>query len=1508
MAVRMKMMKASALGAIALAAFSAAAGPRVEIVEAWQKNPGSGIVDFTYEVGDLEDGACDLEIKVGAAGVTPVAITHTNVTAGTVTTNVDVKALLGKASASVTLSASLRKPGVPQVEIADIWREDAARGIVGFTCVVGDLGASAYDLTVRLVAKGTSQVVLAQENVTSGMVTTNVDVRALLGETSPNVTLVASLAEVPHSVRLWKDGPCWAECNVGATSPEDVGCYFWWGDTTGYRRKPEGNGWMSVADSSDFRFDAENCPTYGKDLAWLQAAGYVDPSGELLAAHDAATVRLGSQWRMPTKAEFAGLAQNCTCVWTNLNGVSGQLVTGRGAYSARSLFFPAGGSGDGDNLFYLGSFGSYWSSSSCRDGSGCSWNLDFNSVNCFCESYDRCYGQPVRPVLSSRSGPPTGTTSAATVATSSASLVDTHADLLAEFLPEGCPIALSLESGNRLRLTLTDDISGGLTLPEDIGALSLVLDGWSIRGVSGAEGSAIAPGGNGGAAIAVMGASGAESGATEIVIKSALPSDATGTPIGVASAVGDVMVVNLERNAQGRFPVHFYRHVDMGVFNCDVYKTRKIALRRIPKGEAYPVEAHAKAYPITATLTPRQDFYVALFEITNAQYDRVMNASSVSVARTPMRYASYSVFRSPTGATQLDPPEPDTFIGVLLANAVDGAGVPVSGFDLPTASQWEIAARAGSTGEYGAYLDAAGALVEGTSENVAAFAQTGSGHVVGSLRPNAWGLYDMCGGVGEWCRNSGQDVETAVKGAYWPFRGNAVTGWEIGYVLSEYNAWTSYSGVNCGARLSCTLDVPESAWAGVCGGNGGSGHPAGKGMSACVDTDGNRLEVEDPLGVCADGPSGDLLVALPTGLAGYAYVVSNLTAGAEVGPADGTGFGGTTYALPFGAKVGICAVPAAGYVVRGLNPVVIEKVTEETQVDADRLPKAVAFVPPSEVRTLAPFLHELWYGADYACMTDETTASAPEPVPSCAGSAVRNGRFLGRNFDGLLDDVPCFVVHLAATEGRFASVGVARQRQMCEDGVTNGLYVTAYDRVPNVVADGINECGVSIAGCMVASVDGVALTGTNPDADDLHVAYVPRYVLDHATSARHAVELIRSRNVVGTGGDGRMLHFMIADAVETLIVEFVGNEVVARHLDRSVLTNFGLNWDNGRKVSVTDETEGWNSSLYPQPWNPNVPLDSIDRYYAPESAGVERFLALRDGYAEGADFDGMFDLMRRVRYSRTFEPDTSPMPVTELLVFALGEVTAHDGGETVACTITDLFWSYKNDSANFSTVVGRILARMKSRLDDKEESRKLGNVTWQTVHAATYDLEKRMFRIAAQEEYDRTFDIWLVKPPAGSVDCPWPVGAAGHEHEVTASTNGLGGLVIEGAGSVGSMPWTDFAADITRLQIEEGVTADLGALMAPLTSLVSVNGLARELFNCAVPGGAAPDALGALKAAGFSAIAVDPATQKAKLTLVVKRAESLDAEPEDWTDAGTAEVQVDAKSPTGFFVVVPTGR
>ncbi|MCQ2367865.1 MAG: leucine-rich repeat protein [Kiritimatiellae bacterium] len=200
-------------------------------------------------------------------------------------------------------------------------------------------------------------------------------------------------------VQLWEDGPYWAECNVGATKPEEAGYYFWWGDTVGY--KWDGEHWNSEDGlKTNFVFSTDT-PVWEKSNEQLMADGYVDSTGNLSASHDAVTAHLGALWRMPTREDLVALIEKCDTEWNTRNGVEGLLVKGRGEFAHQSIFLPDVGVGlDAE----LGKEGHCMSSTPHPDGRHFScMKFDAKRKPFLIDYAGRCDGLPIRPVRNASS-------------------------------------------------------------------------------------------------------------------------------------------------------------------------------------------------------------------------------------------------------------------------------------------------------------------------------------------------------------------------------------------------------------------------------------------------------------------------------------------------------------------------------------------------------------------------------------------------------------------------------------------------------------------------------------------------------------------------------------------------------------------------------------------------------------------------------------------------------------------------------------------------------------------------------------------------------------------------------------------------------------------------------------------------------------------------------------------------------------------------------------------------
>ena len=176
----------------------------------------------------------------------------------------------------------------------------------------------------------------------------------------------------------------WASCNVGATSPEEYGRYYAWGET----EEMNDNYWDT------YKYCNGTSSSMTK-YCTSSSYGTVDNKTTLEASDDVATVKWGGSWRMPTTEEQQELIDKCTWTWTSLNGVNGYRVTGP---NGNSIFLPAAGYRYGQEVYFQGSYGYYWSSSLNSSSSSHAYYLYFNIGDYYRYYSNRYYGHTVRPV------------------------------------------------------------------------------------------------------------------------------------------------------------------------------------------------------------------------------------------------------------------------------------------------------------------------------------------------------------------------------------------------------------------------------------------------------------------------------------------------------------------------------------------------------------------------------------------------------------------------------------------------------------------------------------------------------------------------------------------------------------------------------------------------------------------------------------------------------------------------------------------------------------------------------------------------------------------------------------------------------------------------------------------------------------------------------------------------------------------------------------------------------
>jgi formylglycine-generating enzyme required for sulfatase activity len=167
--------------------------------------------------------------------------------------------------------------------------------------------------------------------------------------------------------------------------------------------------------------------------------------------------------------------------------------------------------------------------------------------------------------------------------------------------------------------------------------------------------------------------------------------------------------------------------------NLFIHSTQEAQKKGISQGYMDFLRSETPRHPVRIA----KPFYLGMHEITQGQYQKVMRVN-------PSRSGALSD-TSPVESVSWD--EAMDFCRLLSELPEEKAVGRV--YRLPSEAEWEYACRAGSQtgyhfGQEPASLDRYGWFAKDVPE---------SPHPVGGKQPNPWGLFDLYGIVGEWCRD-----------------------------------------------------------------------------------------------------------------------------------------------------------------------------------------------------------------------------------------------------------------------------------------------------------------------------------------------------------------------------------------------------------------------------------------------------------------------------------------------------------------------------------------------------------------------------------------------------------------------------------------------------------------------------------------------------------------------------------------------------------------------------------
>ena len=156
-------------------------------------------------------------------------------------------------------------------------------------------------------------------------------------------------------------GKKWSKYNIGAFSETEYGMYFQWGDTTG-SLEPNESSTSQAYDWSTCPFNNFTPNEFDEEFFEKNKERFIYTDNTLRNERNAAVIKNGTIWTMPSKDDFTELFQHTDVTWetdfngSGINGVKFSKIGDSNTY----IFLPAGGEASNSSIFDRGIKAEYW--------------------------------------------------------------------------------------------------------------------------------------------------------------------------------------------------------------------------------------------------------------------------------------------------------------------------------------------------------------------------------------------------------------------------------------------------------------------------------------------------------------------------------------------------------------------------------------------------------------------------------------------------------------------------------------------------------------------------------------------------------------------------------------------------------------------------------------------------------------------------------------------------------------------------------------------------------------------------------------------------------------------------------------------------------------------------------------------------------------------------------------------------------------------------------------------